>query len=193
MKTSHLIPAFLLVAPIVSAIDFQTQVAPIFRQKCYECHSIAKDKVKGKVALDTPEEISKHIGPGQHIIPGQPAKSSMVIVCALPDDDEDVMPPKGKNRLTDAEVNLLKQWVQEGALLTKGGAPAPTSPAASPASSPALKWTNTAGVTIEAEFQALEGESVRLKVVSTGISHLVPLSSLSPESQAQAKAQPAKP
>lgn len=191
MKSS-LLYALVLTATTASAVDFKTQIAPIFRNKCYACHSVTK-KVKGKLALDD-EKLPEQIGAGKNIIPGEAMKSTMFINCTLPDDDADVMPPEGKNKLTAAELDLFKAWITEGASLTGGGAapapaPAPAPAAAMPAAAgAALKWTNTEGKIIEAEFMGLEGDSVLLKIPSTGVTHILPLSKLSAESQAQAKA-----
>lgn len=180
--------AFLLTAATASAVDFKSQIAPIFRNKCYACHSVTK-KVKGKLALDD-AELPKQIGPGKNIIPGEAMKSTMFINCTLPDDDADVMPPEGKNKLTDAELDLFKAWITEGANLTGGGAapaPAAAPAAAMPAAGGLAKWTSNDGKVIEAEFMGLEGDGVLLKIPATGVTHIVPLSRLSPESQEQAK------
>lgn len=187
MKSS-LLYALVLTATTASAVDFKSQIAPIFRNKCFACHSTTK-KVKGKLALDD-AELPKQIGPGKNIIPGEAAKSTMYVNCTLDKDDSDVMPPEGKNRLTDEEVELFKAWINEGANLTGGGAaPAAAPAAAMPApAGGALKWTNTEGKVIEAEFMGLEGDNVLLKIPSTGVTHILPLSKLSAESQAQAKA-----
>lgn len=184
MKSS-LFFALVLTTTAASAVDYKSQVAIIFRTKCYACHSVTK-KVKGKLALDD-DKITEQIGPGKNIIPGKGAQSTMYVNCTLPNDDGDVMPPEGKNRLTDAELATLKAWIDEGASLTGGGAAPAPAPATAPAGG-AMKWTNTEGKTIEAEFMGLEGDNVLLKIPSTGVTHILPLSKLSAESQAQAKA-----
>lgn len=184
-----LLYALVLTATTASAVDFKTQIAPIFRTKCYACHSVTK-KVKGKLALDD-DKLPEQIGAGKNIIPGEAMKSTMFVNCTLADDDSDVMPPEGKNKLTAAELDLFKNWINEGASLTGGGAaPAAAPAAAMPAAAAGgvLKWTNTEGKTIEAEFMGLQGDSVLLKIPSTGTTHILALSKLSPESQAQAKA-----
>jgi len=167
-----------------SAVDFNTQIAPIFRNKCYACHSVTK-KVKGKLALDN-DKISEQIGPGKNIIPGEAMKSTLFVSCTLPSDDADVMPPDGKNRLTDPEVDLLKSWITEGASLTGGGAAPAAATAAMPAAGGLMKWTSSDGKVIEASFERLEGDGVVLTMPGKG-SFLVPLARLSPESQEQAK------
>ncbi|WP_395751194.1 c-type cytochrome domain-containing protein [Prosthecobacter sp.] len=185
MKFSLLL-ALALTTTAASAVDYKSQVAIIFRNKCYACHSVTK-KVKGKLALDD-AELPKQIGDGKNIIPGKGAQSDMYVKCTLPNDDADVMPPEGKNKLTDAELATLKAWIDEGASLTGGGA-APAPAAAMPAAAGGVqKWTNAEGKTIDAEFMGLEGDSVLLKIPSTGVTHILPLSKLSAESQAQAKA-----
>jgi hypothetical protein len=184
----------LLIATAAQAVDYKSQIVPIFRAKCYECHSETKGKVKGDLAMEPDARLAEHIGPGRHVIPGEPAKSTMLIFCQLPDDDEDVMPPKGKNRLTPPELALLEGWIKEGASLTAGAAAtpasAPTVPMASTAA--AQTWTSSDGRTVEASFVSLEGESVQLRVTATGMVHRFPLSRLSPESQAQARAAAAR-
>lgn len=185
MKFSLLF-ALALTVTTASAVDFKTQIAPIFRNKCYACHSVTK-KVKGKLALDD-AELPKQIGPGKNIIPGEAMKSTMFINCTLPDDDADVMPPEGKNKLTAAELDVFKAWITEGASLTGGGA-APAAPAAATpaAAGTPQKWTSSDGKIIEAVFMGLEGDGVLLKMPATGVTHIVPLTRLSPESQQQAK------
>ncbi len=185
MKFSLLF-ALVLTVTSASAVDFKTQIAPIFRTKCYACHSTTK-KVKGKLALDD-DKLPEQIGPGKNIIPGDAAKSTMWVNCTLANDDADVMPPEGKNKLTAAELDVFKAWINEGASLTGGGAAPAAAPAAAMPAGGVLKWTNTEGKTIEAEFMGLEGDSVLLKIPSTGTTHILPLSKLSAESQAQAKA-----
>ncbi|HEY1048693.1 MAG TPA: c-type cytochrome domain-containing protein [Prosthecobacter sp.] len=187
--THRLLLALALLTGTASAVDFKTQIAPIFRNTCYACHSETQ-KVKGKLALDD-NKLPEQIGPGKNIIPGEAMKSTMFINCTLPDDDADVMPPDGKNRLTAAELDLLKSWITEGASLTAGGAaPAPAAaPTAAPAAAGGLtKWTSSDGKVIDAQFMGLQGDGVLLKMPDTGVTHIVPLTRLSPESQAQAKA-----
>ena len=178
--------AVALIASTASAlsVDYARQIKPIFAAKCYECHSEEKGKEKGDVALDTEAKLKATIGPGLYIIPGNPAASDMLRICKLPNDDEEVMPPKGKNRLSAAEVALLETWIQEGASLTSS---TPLTPVAAP-----LVWTSSDGKAIQASFVALVGDQITLRMADTQKDFTFPLSRLSAESQAQAKATAAK-
>ena len=177
--------AVVLGAANVGAVDFKKDIFPMLNQKCSECHSAAK-KVKGKFDINKQPDYAKHVKAGQ------PDVSGIIQNVTAPDDDDSVMPPKGKNKMNAQQVALMKQWIQEGASFAAGGS-APTAAAPAPGAPPAAagaaqKWTNAAGKMIEATFEGLDGtDSVLLKVVATGIVHKVPLASLSPESQAMAK------
>lgn len=185
MKSPLTAAVVLATAVSVSAVDYTKDIKPVFSQKCYACHAVSKGKTKGDVALDTPEELAKVIKPGGHIIPGDAAKSTLLLSCKLPDDDDEVMPPKGKNRLTPAEITALETWITEGASLTAGAA-APA--AAMPAAGAAQTWTSSDGKTLQATFAGMKDGGVLLKMAGSGEVFLVPLTRLSPESQAQAKA-----
>lgn len=186
LKASLTLIAALVAISHAGAVDFKSQIFPMLNQKCAECHSAAK-KVKGKFDIGKQDDYAKHIKAGQ------PDVSGIVLNVTAPDDDDDVMPPKGKNKMTPPQVALLKQWIQEGASFAAGGAAPAAAPAAAPgapvAAAPAAqKWKNTAGAEIEATFEGMDGtDFVLLKVVSTGVVHKVPLASLSAESQTLAK------
>ena len=132
MKAASLLTIALSVGTSVLAVDYTSQIAPILNQKCAECHSVKRNKTKGDFAVDRLDDMKKQVKAGA------PQASSLVISITLPDDDEDVMPPKGKNRVTPAQVNLIKQWIQEGAVYAEHWAfKKPVRPALPPVKNPA--------------------------------------------------------
>ena len=172
-----------LTALQAGATDFKTQVLPMLQKKCADCHSEAK-KVKGKFDINKPDNYADNVKAGS------PEVSKLFTSVTAPDDDEDVMPPsKGRKteRLTPAEVALIKAWITEGASFAAGGAkPGAATPAAAAPAGGASDWTNTAGKTLKAEFDRIDGDNVVLKAAD-GKYYSVPMANLSPESQAQAK------
>ena len=93
-------------------VDFYAKIFPILETHCLECHQ--GGKAKGKLHLDTLAGALKGgKSDGAGIIAGQPAKSSLIARISTDNPDE-MMPPKG-NRLTTAEVSLVKEWIQQGA------------------------------------------------------------------------------
>lgn len=181
MKINHLLPVLTLlaVAHPATAADFKKDVFPILSRKCAECHSTAK-KTKGDFAIDRQEDLEKQVKAGE------PQKSSILITVALPDDDEDVMPPKGKNRLTAAEMGVLKAWITEGASFDASAAPA-AAPAASPVAGAMATWTNNAGKSLQASFEGMDGTDRVLLKAADGTVYTYPMADLSPESQEAAK------
>lgn len=122
----------------VQAVDFNREVRPILSDRCYGCHG--PDANKGRKAglrLDEFEGATKKLKSGDiAIVPGDLDKSAM-IQRILSTDPEEIMPPPELHRpLTDAEKNVLKRWVSQGAkydphwaFVTPQAHPAPAVPA----------------------------------------------------------------
>lgn len=104
--------ALLLPAMTSQAVDFAKDIEPILVKRCSECHG--PDKQKGDLRLDSRSAAIKPAKSGKTAVaPGKPEDSEL-LVRVLTNDPDEVMPPKG-NRLTDAEVASLKEWIASGA------------------------------------------------------------------------------
>ncbi|WAC15430.1 DUF1549 domain-containing protein [Dyadobacter pollutisoli] len=97
--------------------DLNVEVRTILAHNCYSCHS--ETKTKGKLRLDSKEAIMKGGEDGVIVIPNHPDKSEMIRRISLPKGHKEAMPTKGK-RLTEREVNVLKFWIEKGALWPDG-------------------------------------------------------------------------
>jgi hypothetical protein len=95
-------------------VDFVVEIQPILREACVDCHG--PEKQKGKLRLDTREALLKGGEDGPVIEPGNPAKSDLFRRLTLPEDDDDVMPPKGKTaHLTAVQIERARRWIAAGA------------------------------------------------------------------------------
>jgi uncharacterized membrane protein len=92
---------------------YEDQIAPIFKSKCYSCHSIQKKK--GGLRLDSEFFIKKGGKNGRILIAGNSLKSHLYTNLLLPEDDDFHMPPKGKRQLTPMEMQLIGEWISSGA------------------------------------------------------------------------------
>lgn len=92
---------------------YQDVVAPIFERRCVQCHK--ESKAKGKFRMDTFELLVKGGKEGPGLEPGKSAESNIIIRIELPEDDEEHMPPEGKVDIEDAEVAIIKWWIDAGA------------------------------------------------------------------------------
>jgi cytochrome c len=185
-----LLAAILSCTATAHAVDYKGQIAPIFKQYCYKCHSEAEKKEKGKLVLDNLKRFGARIAEGKMIVAGNPDASSFYKAFGLPVDDDDHMPPDKSPQLNAAQIALIKGWIAEGATFdgSKKTAAAPAAPApAAPAAGGGMQsWTSTDGKVIQAKFVRLDGDNVVIQR-DDGATFSVPLSRLSPESQAQAK------
>jgi hypothetical protein len=91
-------------------VDFSHEIVPLLQKKCAECHSGTKKK--GGLSIEDRKAILKGGEDGPAAAPGSSATSAIIKRVTSHDKDE-VMPPKGE-RLTAAEVDLLKRWIDEG-------------------------------------------------------------------------------
>ncbi len=96
----------------VTRVSFQRDVLPIFEARCIECHG--PDKVKGSLRMDTVAHLFGEDPEWWTVQPGKPDESLLLERVELPADDPDAMPPKG-DRLTPAEIAVIRDWIAEGA------------------------------------------------------------------------------
>ena len=111
------------------AVDFRTEVLPILKGRCVECHQdpapTAGKRPKGGLRLDGKHWILKGTRSGPVIVPGDPALSTLYELISLDKDDPDLMPPKSDG-LSTAEIATLRTWIAEGASFGDWvGAPGP--------------------------------------------------------------------
>jgi uncharacterized membrane protein len=96
---------------------FQHVILPIFEAKCNKCHN--EDKSKGDLRLDTYEMAMKGGENGSNIVAGKPDASLTIQRILLPMDDDEHMPPEGKEQVTPAELAAIRYWIQAGASATQ--------------------------------------------------------------------------
>ncbi|MEO6723451.1 MAG: DUF1549 domain-containing protein [Ferruginibacter sp.] len=92
--------------------ELNIQVRAILAHNCYKCHG--SDKVKGELRLDRKDMVFKGGEHGVVIVPGDALGSEMIKRITLPIGHKKAMPSKEK-RLSEAEVSIIKLWIQKGA------------------------------------------------------------------------------
>jgi len=104
-------PAAASVSP--QAVDFfEKKIRPILVERCFECHSSERGKIKGSLVLDTAEGLRKGGDGGTVITPGEPDKSRLIQAVRYKDENLQ-MPPK--EMLASAQIADLEAWVRMGA------------------------------------------------------------------------------
>lgn len=94
-------------------ILFAKHIQPIFETACLTCHN--PDKMKGDYDMSLKDLAFKgeelH---GAGVTPFDPEKSSIFKLISLPADDDELMPPK--KPLPKEEIELVKMWIEQGAI-----------------------------------------------------------------------------
>jgi uncharacterized membrane protein len=105
-------------------IDFEKQILPILKEKCFKCHQKEHEeggkvkKPKGGLVLDNAEGIKKggKDKGAENVVAGKSADSWLLKTMSLPDSDDLAMPPEGKgDKVTKEEQELIKKWIDSGA------------------------------------------------------------------------------
>ena len=107
-----LIPVATFAAENQGDVFFREKVQPILSQHCFKCHSHG-EKMKANLLVDSREALLTGGDTGPAIVPGDPAKSLLIEAIGYKNQDMQ-MPPKGE-KLTDAQVATLTEWVKAGA------------------------------------------------------------------------------
>ena len=110
----------------LSAQDFLKDVQPIFRKKCIGCHGAAQ-QVNG-LRLDDGVAVLKGGYSGPAIVKGKSAESKL-IERVISSKEGFQMPPVGP-RLSEAEVAMLRGWIDAGAVLPASSSAVVTAPKA---------------------------------------------------------------
>jgi uncharacterized membrane protein len=96
-----------------SVAFFASRVAPIFEDKCVQCHG--PQKKKGKLRLDAFDYVMQGGKDGSVVRPGDPKNSELYRRVTLPRDNKDAMPAEGKPGLTASELKVIEFWIISGA------------------------------------------------------------------------------
>ena len=97
---------------------FDSVIKPLFKDRCWQCHG--PDVQKGELALHTPGMIQKGSESGSILVSGKSEESRLFEVVKHGE-----MPPDGQGTLTEAEVELIRRWIDSGASFGTGAVEQP--------------------------------------------------------------------
>src|SRR5262245_28746575 len=98
------------------AIQFNRQIRPILAENCFACHGPDKNKRKAGLRLDRVEEATSKLESGDRaIVPGDVEQSKLLKLITAQDEEDRMPPQKSGKQLTKAQINLLRDWIAQGA------------------------------------------------------------------------------
>ncbi|MCH8047870.1 MAG: PSD1 domain-containing protein [Planctomycetes bacterium] len=97
-------------------IDFNRQIRSLLAENCFKCHGPDAKKVEGGLRLHEREPALAELDSGEFaIVAGKPDASALVARINSPDPDERMPPPKSGGKLSAADKQLLRRWIEQGA------------------------------------------------------------------------------
>ena len=100
--------ALFLLAPVLAQVDYDSQIQPIFNSRCTNCHS--GSDAEEDLSLTSYNNVMNGGDSGDVVIPYDYANSLLWQYI-----NSGFMPP-GTNDLTLTQIDLIAQWIDEGAL-----------------------------------------------------------------------------
>ena len=122
-----LFPALLFVAAISCAssaaeppsVQFSRDILPLLSDNCFQCHGPDENKREAELRLDV-EAGAKLVKEGKSaVVPGKSGESELVRRILSTDPDEMMPPPASQRKLTAGQKELLKKWIDDGAVWGK--------------------------------------------------------------------------
>jgi hypothetical protein len=96
-------------------VDYDRDVLPILSAHCFTCHGPDAAKRKAALRLDVRDNaVAKRTVPT--IVPGRPDDSELIARITVNDGDGRMPPPKFGPALKPEQVQVLRDWIEQGAV-----------------------------------------------------------------------------
>ncbi len=102
------------------SIDYSRDVRPILSAHCFQCHGPDADARQAGLRLDDEAAATGELPSGSRaVVPGSPSASELIKRIATDDEDLAMPPADAGKRLTEHEVAIVRQWIDDGAAYTR--------------------------------------------------------------------------
>ena len=112
------LPAACSMESSAKVVSFQKDVHPILKAACAACHTPPSGDgyLKAGLSVASYDDLMKGTKLGPIITPGQSLNSTLNrLVEGRPGVNAAIRMPHGKDKLPEAQLTLLRQWVDQGA------------------------------------------------------------------------------
>jgi len=99
--------------PPAKPIDFNRDIRPILSDTCFTCHGPEEESRLGNLRLDTKENIFADRGGYSIIVPGNSAASRLYQ--RISSKQRPMPPPSSGRALTAKQIELFREWIDQGA------------------------------------------------------------------------------
>lgn len=96
--------------------DFNRDILPLLSENCFTCHGPDENVREAGLRLDQQESALAELESGAKAIVAGKSSESELVARILTDDEDLLMPPADTGKkLTDAQKEMLKKWIDGGA------------------------------------------------------------------------------
>jgi len=106
-------------AAVPEQIHFNQHIRPIFSDKCFSCHGFDAKHRKAGLRLDLAEGAYADNDGFRAIVPGDLKKSEAWLRILSTDEEEMMPPPESHKKLSAEEREVIKKWIEQGAVYQK--------------------------------------------------------------------------
>jgi WD40 repeat protein len=99
--------------------NYEDDVRPIFQRRCFGCHNASE--MRAGLSLESYNGVLKGGGSGEIVIAGRP--SSSLLFKAISHESGAPQMPLGQAKLPDAEIAVIRDWIQLGLPETSASVP----------------------------------------------------------------------
>jgi mono/diheme cytochrome c family protein len=114
--------------PVDEPVDYRREVQPILARRCYECHG--PETQESGLRLDTVAAAREGGYNGPAVVPGKSGES--LLIAALTGQGDVPRMPADRDPLSAEEIELLRRWIDQGAVAPADDVAASAGAAAKP-------------------------------------------------------------
>ena len=100
-------------------VNFNRDIRPLLSDRCFRCHGPDEKERQGELRLDQREAAVSSREGGAAIVPGKARESLIWQRVTSTDPELKMPPPESGKQLSDAEIELIRRWIDEGASWTE--------------------------------------------------------------------------
>ncbi|MEE2637526.1 MAG: DUF1553 domain-containing protein [Acidobacteriota bacterium] len=104
-----------VVAAAARVIDFSREVRPLLAENCFSCHGPDEGSRQAGLRLDIPAGIVADRGRFGDAVVAVGSADDSVLIHRVSADEATTRMPRGGEALTDAEIETLRLWIDQGA------------------------------------------------------------------------------
>ncbi|MEE9603751.1 MAG: PSD1 and planctomycete cytochrome C domain-containing protein, partial [Thermoguttaceae bacterium] len=101
---------------LAESIDFSRDIRPILSDKCFQCHGPDAETRETELRLDAEDSAKADLGGYAAVVNGDLAASELMVRVTSSDESERMPPIESGKHLSANQIELLRQWIAEGAV-----------------------------------------------------------------------------